>query len=132
MHDELALSLRLPAHPVAVGIARGVVRSLRPVIGEDEHERAELAMSEIVTNAIRHGSTTTDDVVEIDIVAAARRVTAVVRDHGPRFEPPEGPAGTGQVGGFGLHIVRALGQLQVRREDGRNAVTFTVANPAPD
>lgn len=75
MSDSLRLSIRLPAHPLSVGVARAVVRSLSRSLGSHNADRAELLLSELVTNSIRHGSRTPDDPVDVELVLRDRHLS---------------------------------------------------------
>jgi serine/threonine-protein kinase RsbW len=91
-----ALSLQLPADPIAPSVARNRVRhwltaSCWP---PGQHEDIVLAVSEAVSNAIEHAYR--DDqfpkVVDVSgeveaVPGGQRRVTVIVRDHG-RWRPP--------------------------------------------
>ncbi len=66
-----------------------------------------LVVSELMTNAVRHGL----GVVHVTVSIDDRRVRVEVHDQGaglPAFREPE-TSGTG-VGGFGLHLVDALAE----------------------
>jgi anti-sigma regulatory factor (Ser/Thr protein kinase) len=125
--EELRFSLRLPAHPFSVSIARGVLKLLDPLVNGAHLEAAELVLSELVTNSVRHGSTSVDDVVDIELTVSAHRMSGVVRDGGPPFEPLGSARAPDQSGGFGLDIARKLADLTIDRTEGGNVVTFTVS-----
>lgn len=125
MPDPLRFQIRLPAHPVSVGMARGVVRALAPVLPAEGCERAELVLSELVTNSIRHASTGPNDVVDVMLTIADDGLTAVVQDHGPAFDVAPPPTGR-RVGGFGLHIAKNLTDVTFGRSDEGNVVTFKI------
>jgi len=104
------------------------------VDGEDL-ELTELVLSEVVTNAIRHGSRGIQDSIAVEIAAGTGQITGIVRDGGPVFEPPAGPPAVAQIGGYGLHIAMSLSDLNIRHTAAGNTVTFTVpgaAKPAAD
>lgn len=126
MSDSLRFTFRLPAHPLSVGVARAVVRSLSRRLGSHNADRAELLLSELVTNSIRHGSRTPDDPVEIELVLGDRRLSGSVCDGGPLFDHPAEQPLAGQVGGFGLHIAAEVGDVTIQRTDRGNRVTFSV------
>lgn len=126
MSDEIKNVLRLPPKPACVGIARSVIRSLASVVDAEPLGRAELVISEIVTNSIRHGSRDGSEDVEVDITADGSQLVVVVTDRGPKFEPPIATPGTAQIGGFGLFIARKLADLTITRADAGNAVRFAI------
>ena len=99
-----SVELNLPRVPVSVARARAGLRPLRDALG-DRYEDTVLMVSELVTNAIRHGR------------GATVRMTARVRggsfhlevvDGGHGFEAPDRPADPSSPGGRGLQIVGSL------------------------
>lgn len=87
---------------VAPATARRVVREIAVGLPAELVERASLAVSEVVTNAVRHGS---DPGAPIDLVVqrSGDRLTLCVCDDGRTV-----PAVTTGAGGFGLDIVRRV------------------------
>lgn len=126
VHEEASVHLQLPARPMSVRVAREAVRSLDALTGVEVVDRAALAVSELVTNAIRHGSSSEEDVIDVDLRAERGRVTGVVRDAGPAFALRQSVPDDRRTGGYGLPIVEKLGEVRVAHRDGGNAVTFTV------
>lgn len=66
-----------------------------------------LLVSEVVTNAVRHGGASDDHHVIVEIEAAAKVIRVRVLDGGRRVPVPREP---GADGGFGLHLVEALAE----------------------
>ena len=111
----------LPATPKAVGAARRllVAEGLDP----DIDHTVCLLVSEVVTNAIRHGCMREDD----RIIVAARMTPdfarVEVRDPGRGFDPDVRHDG----GGFGLRLLDMLAaRWGVDRDDGGTRVWFEV------
>lgn len=81
---------RFPAHPASVGRARQAVTEalpygLRPLLGDN----LGLLTSELLTNAIRHGTTDTDgDMVELVLWPADGHYWLAVSDPGTGGHPP--------------------------------------------
>lgn len=94
-------------------------------------EIAELALSELVTNAVRHGSPRAGDIVEVEITVGSDQLRAVVRDRGPAFSFPDAPRAPDQSGGFGLHIARSVADLTIDRTEKGNVVSFMVPIGGP-
>ena len=109
-----------------MSIARGVLKFLDRLVNGAYLEDAELVLSELVSNAVRHGSTSADDVVDIEITVSDHQISGVVRDGGPPFDPLGSPRAPDQSGGFGLHIAHKLADLTIDRTEGGNVATFTV------
>jgi anti-sigma regulatory factor (Ser/Thr protein kinase) len=125
--DELRYCLELPAHPAAVGVARHMVRDIGRDLDAERLERAEIVVSEIVSNAVLHGSQSRRDRVRVDLAAQHDRLTGCVSDHGQRFARDPGPIREDQIGGFGLHIVQELAERwSVDHMQDGNVVRFTI------
>ncbi|HVL32634.1 MAG TPA: ATP-binding protein [Actinomycetota bacterium] len=131
MHDRdqsgLLFVLRLPIHPLSVTAARRLVHSLDGWIDDVDLCRAELIASELVTNAIRHGSDSDTDAIEMDVEAVDGCMSMRFRDSGPPFEMATDDARRGDSDGFGLRIAGGLADsMTVRRLAAGNEVRATV------
>lgn len=119
--------MHLPPDPVSVGAARGLVRMLHYWLSNDQVGRCELVVSELVTNAIRHGTPTTDDLVLLELDVVPGGVHACVKDHGPAFGTADEWPEPDQIGGYGLKIVEQLSDgLQVEHSASGNSVSFSI------
>ncbi len=126
MSEQLRFAMQLPAHARSVAVARSLVRHLHGLITDDQVDRAEIIMSELVTNAIRHGSDSSG-YVQVEVTADGGALRASVTDHGPAFSVPLGPPRLDQTGGFGLYIVGQLTSVyRIERSATGNVVTFSV------
>jgi anti-sigma regulatory factor (Ser/Thr protein kinase) len=120
------LHLDLPHGPPSVGFARDEVRTFVSGLWPDAAladliDDVRLVVSELVTNAVRHGvpPVTLDvDAVDDD---GRRRVVVVCRDAGPWDGTAPSP-----VGGRGLQLVRALA-TDVRIEGGATSTVVVAA-----
>jgi len=114
----------LAAEPVSVGEARSWLSSLAAgLLARPRREDLELVVSEIVTNAIRHGRRGG----EILLAATPKQdyLCVQVTDDGPGFVPRPGAMASEENGGFGLFIVERLTRRWgVTREAGRTRVWF--------
>jgi anti-sigma regulatory factor (Ser/Thr protein kinase) len=93
-----------------------------------------LVLEEVVTNVVRHGYR--DGAAHTFTVALAvapdRRVTAVVTDDAPAYDPlarPEvdvtQPLEEREIGGLGVHLVKKLmDSAHYERRDGHNVLTL--------
>jgi anti-sigma regulatory factor (Ser/Thr protein kinase) len=126
MSEPLSFSFRLPAVPLSVVVARSAMGAIIRGTDPERFEAAELVLSEIVTNAIRHGSRDTRDAVELEVTIDGEEVAGIVRDSGPVFSLPSGVPVADQVGGFGLHIAQVASRLTVERDDRGDIVTFVL------
>lgn len=93
---------RIPSGDAAPAAARAVAAQAAAGLPEELVERATLAVSELVTNAVRHGSSPGEP-IELVIERTTAGCSIVVADQG-RATPPEHDGS----GGFGLDIVAQL------------------------
>jgi hypothetical protein len=106
--SEWLLELELAGGPLAPSAAR---RALATAVGERVSEQAcehaVLIVSELVTNAIRHGGATGEaDTVLLHAALRGGVVRIEVTDPGPGFEP--GGHGPRHDGGYGLGLLDRL------------------------
>ena len=98
------IDLTFPRAPVSVARARAGLRPLRDALG-DRYEDAVLLVSELATNAVRHGAGTT---FRLEARVEEGRCRVEVIDGGSGFQPPAYIADPELVGGRGLPIVASL------------------------
>ena len=93
----------------------------------DVKARILLAVSELTTNAVVHGSGPID--VAMDVTSDRLRVT--VTDNGSGIPAPQRPhPGSGEAGGWGLQLVDTLADdWGAERRHGRTIVWFEHALP---
>jgi anti-sigma regulatory factor (Ser/Thr protein kinase) len=117
-------SIMLRARPAAAREARVWLNDVAAQLLEQPRRAdLELVVSEIVTNAIRHGRP------DGDILLAATPkdefLCVQVTDDGPGLVPRPGAMGSDENGGFGLFLVERLTRRWgVTREGGRTRVWF--------
>jgi serine/threonine-protein kinase RsbW len=112
---------RLPALSTSVAEARRlVVFRLRSWgVGQDTRESAELVVSELSTNAVRH---TSSEEVRCSLQLLGARLRLEVADQGcARTVPRTRPANVDQEGGRGLMLVEALSEAWGVRPAQRGA-----------
>ena len=127
MHE---IELTFPPAPSAATQARvEVTERLAPRLGSHVLEDVRLLVTELITNALRHGSLTPGDEVSVRAVVGEETVRIEVRDPGNNGEPvvrPPGPYG----GGYGLYLVERLAKRWgVDRKDG--TVVWCELAPGP-
>ncbi len=71
-------------------------------------EDAQLLVSELVTNSIRHAHLQLDDVITLVVVSGAGALRIEVCDSGSGFEPVERDPHQARPSGWGLYLVREL------------------------
>lgn len=108
---ELLLLLRLPASPEAAVAARHAVSGLHPYFDAAVLADAELLVSELVANAVRHGGLASRDSVEVSVRASPAALMGEVADRGRGFggrrpgrREPAVP-GSEEASGWGLFLV---------------------------
>jgi anti-sigma regulatory factor (Ser/Thr protein kinase) len=105
--------IRLPAVPSGVQRARHAVEVLPSDLPCDLRDDLRLLVSELTTNAIRHGggaaaSTAPDATIRLRMGLDDDVIRVEVHDRGPGFEPaPRGPE-SDLGSGWGVHFVRTL------------------------
>jgi serine/threonine-protein kinase RsbW len=130
--ESEARRLSIPAsldrlHEVREFVDRATARA-----GFDAHSRYEikLAVNEAVTNAIRHGSESLDDRVDVEITRRADGLTFCVADTGlfvHRFELPNHLPERGRGRSF---IAELMDGLEVRPDYEGTTICFSKRNPA--
>lgn len=99
---DIPATLRLAAVPDAPGEARSFIRSIL-----DRHPRIDdalLSVSELVTNAVRHGPAGVGLEILIDRRDSAIRVSVHQQEGSVRIDRSERP----KIGGLGLMIVEKV------------------------
>jgi anti-sigma regulatory factor (Ser/Thr protein kinase) len=114
----------LEALPTAVAEARRWVATVAgDLLGADQGENLRLVISEVVTNALRHGST--GQSIDLAVTPKAEFLCVQVTDDGPGLVPRPRALETDDHGGFGLFFVEQLTRRWgVTRENRRTRVWF--------
>ncbi|SOC47121.1 Histidine kinase-like ATPase domain-containing protein [Blastococcus aggregatus] len=114
-------SRSFPAYPGSVPDARRYVADALADLSDRPRETAELLVSELVTNAVRHGS---GPRVEVSVdVLPGERICIGVTDDGDGYPVQRSPRVTDEHG-RGLHLVGLLAdRWGVRRTSGGDAKT---------
>ena len=99
---------RFPHGADAPGAAREVLDAvLADRVDSDVLAELRLVVSELVTNAVRHGPADADD-VELVVSLGGDVARIEVADGGSGFEPPAGGPAPESPGGWGLVVVDRL------------------------
>jgi anti-sigma regulatory factor (Ser/Thr protein kinase) len=124
-----SVSAELAAGTEAPGEARDLVRPLVADFAGDAGFRALLAVTELVTNAIRHAGCGPADRVLVRAERQGNVVRVEVTDPGPprRFQP-RWPR-PGALGGRGCAIVAAIADRWGTSGRDRNCVWFEIDRP---
>jgi anti-sigma regulatory factor (Ser/Thr protein kinase) len=107
-----AAQYALDGGPEAIGAARAALTEfLADAVGPQRLYDLQLLVSEVVTNAVRHGGARMGEQVDLRIALMADQVRLEVRDPGPGFHDitPALPD-TDRGGGYGLYLVDLYAQ----------------------
>jgi len=113
-----SLSRTYPVRETAAAAAR---RDLERIVGDLEPrvaETAELLVTELVANSIRHSGLAPGASIELVVSLMAGVIHAEVWDHGAGFTPTAAGPG-GEHGGFGLFLVSELADRWGVEPEGR-------------
>ena len=123
------------------GVATSVpaVTGLRPYLDPLVAENAELLVTELVTNCVRHAGLPAEASIEFSLRASAEVLMVEVADAGRGFDAdsptrPSAVAGTARSSGWGLFLVdRIADRWGAVQQDGETRVWFELrpgAHPA--
>ncbi|HEV3365447.1 MAG TPA: ATP-binding protein [Acidimicrobiia bacterium] len=124
------LLLRLPATPVAASVARHAVAGLAPYLDAGVAENAELLVSELVTNSVRHAGLPEEASIEFSVRASSEVLMVEVADAGQGFNHAGPPrprvvSGVAESSGWGLFLVDRISDRWGAVEmDGETRVWF--------
>ena len=129
---HVLLILRVPASPAAAATARHAVAGLKHFLDRDVRENAELLVSELVTNSVRHARLSAVDYVEIKLEASGEAVLVEVADCGQGFQGRQpGPSARAaqaaqpeRTSGWGLFLVNHIASRWGIVEDEETRVWF--------
>lgn len=126
-------TLRVPHSPASVpDTRRAVVADLRARdLPADVVDEAEIAVSELLGNAIRHASPLPDGAVRVHWMVRGGVVELDVTDGGSPTQPKPVHAGTYATNGRGLRIVRSLAhEWGVLDDDRGRTVWVSLGGPS--
>jgi serine/threonine-protein kinase RsbW len=121
------LELTLPPEPGSVAEARArVLEALGSVLSEHERQTLRLLVSEVVTNAVRHGGRS--DPVQLH-ASWDSEVRVEVTDRGEGFTPRPRAGEIEKPGGFGLYLVGRLADTWGVETNDATRVWFVLRRP---
>ena len=128
-----AQTLRVPwTMSSALHVRRALVSQLR-VLGVDAIvvDEAEIVISELVANAVRHAKPLTDGTIRVDWSVKAGVVEIEVTDGGGPTTPHPAPRSVWSQGGRGLRIVGSLAhEWGVRENPSGTTVWASMGGPS--
>jgi anti-sigma regulatory factor (Ser/Thr protein kinase) len=98
------ISLSLPRSFEAAGLARSAIAPLTAPLDAERRADFNLLVSELVNNAVVHGSGR----IELQVEHRGDAVWAQVSDEGPGFDAALDAVKHPRSGGWGLHLLDAL------------------------
>ena len=110
MHIEKpVVDLWLPGEAESVSRARRSLDVLAGTVPPRTLETVALLVSELVTNAVLHAGLEPEEKLRLKVGSYTGAVRVEVHDGGPEFEAgePRKPD-SGQIGGWGLYLMRTL------------------------
>ena len=128
----VALELELPAQRDAPACARRALAGLFPFVADEQFHYAELLVSELVTNSVRHAGLGPGDEVRVTIRLEDSTLRVEVADPGAGFDPAvqrdrprarDAPT----TGGYGLFLVAELATRWGVSHDDITLVWFELA-----
>ncbi|MBT2527674.1 ATP-binding protein [Streptomyces sp. ISL-99] len=101
---------------------RGFLDGLVPAIEAEAADTVVLVVSELVTNALRHGG----GACTLELIAHPDSVEVAVRDRSPQVPRMRTPDLNGGAGGFGWPMVNRLARATTvnRQADGKTVRAF--------
>ncbi len=115
---------KFPADAAAPAAARRFVREAG-IVPEDRVEDVVLLVSELATNAVKHGPDQAE-MIRVRITKLADSVRVAVEDPGSGFDDPT-PAPRRPGSGMGLYLVHELSSKWGIEGDGQTVVWFEIA-----
>lgn len=111
MQHRLELSVSLPPIPEAAASARHTLHAaLTNRVDPDTIRDAELLVTELVTNAVRHAALSPGDSINVRVRADDGAICVEVSDPGGGFDRPAVGPRPDRTGGFGLFLLDRMTQ----------------------
>jgi anti-sigma regulatory factor (Ser/Thr protein kinase) len=124
------LNQRFVAEPHAVTAARHSVEALSGVVDQAAGDKLALLVSELVANAVRHGSRRPTDPITVRIWTSPGTVRVQVSDRGSGLgRIPRPRPGELRVRGWGLFLVAQIADRWGKRSGARTDVWFELDAP---
>lgn len=130
--------IRLPAVSSGVSRARAAAGALPVTLDDESRDDLRLLVSEVVTNAVRHGGSqghgSADERVRLRMGVEGPRLRVEVFDGGAGFRPAQRRPGADPGSGWGVHFVRELADRWGTAHDtgGGSVVWFELRLPEQD
>jgi anti-sigma regulatory factor (Ser/Thr protein kinase) len=100
----------LPGGVEAAGVARRAIAESDPTLPPSLQDDLSLLVTELVTNAVRHGGAAEDRPLQVEFRRQAGRIRVEVVNPGTDFEPPSPTTNGDESGGWGLFLVDQIAE----------------------
>jgi anti-sigma regulatory factor (Ser/Thr protein kinase) len=100
--------MSVPASAEAGTALRLAVRSLEVFLGPAQVDEAELLVTELATNGVKHASKSESDWIRLEVVVDHQGLHVAVSDRGEGFTPEPRSATRTEPGGWGLMLVDGI------------------------
>ena len=136
MRKEVTMSVQTLSVPwemsSAVDVRRALVSELRALeVSAAVVDEAEIVISELFANAVRHAKALPDGTVQVDWTVIDGVVEVAVTDGGGPTTPHPAPHSLWSADGRGLSIVRSLAhEWGVQDDEGRCTVWVSLGGPS--
>ena len=120
----------LARDPDSAAEARRTLHEVSDHLSQRRLEDAQLLVSELVTNAIRHAGLTERETIRLVVETDERGMRVEVLDRGPGFELAEPAPDPSRPSGWGLYLVRELSDRWGVDRDDTTRVWFELDRDA--
>ena len=126
------VSFRMPSHPRYLPLVRSVVAESAELVGFDTDLRTRilLAVTEAVTNVIRHAYGGAEDrPIELEVRASEDELRLDLIDYGRFIDPKHiasRPLEDVRPGGLGVHLIKTTMDRVAYRENAHGGTTLTM------
>ena len=122
--------MALARDPDSAAQARRTLVAVSDHLSQRRLEDAQLLVSELVTNAIRHAGLEQDATIRLVVETDDHGMRVEVCDRGPGFELSEPAPDPSRPSGWGLYLVRELSDRWGIDRDGETRVWFELDRDA--
>jgi anti-sigma regulatory factor (Ser/Thr protein kinase) len=126
----VTLELELPIELDSAATARHAVDDLAAQLPEDQLGDVRLLVSELVTNALRHGELADADRIALSVDVRPDSIRVEVSDPGKGFEMVHSPQDPTSAEGWGLYLVATLSDRWGVETEGVTRVWFELDRAA--
>jgi anti-sigma regulatory factor (Ser/Thr protein kinase) len=104
------LQLAVPGDLEAGHVARHAIAASEPMLSPSVQGDLSLLVTELITNAVRHGGAGPDRPVSLEMRRRDGRIRVQVIDAGTDFDPPSPSTPIDSSGGWGLFMVDQIAE----------------------